>query len=150
MNEYHFAETYQSYPDGQQNVGQPPDVVIEKGFIPETALTRGQPLPAQWVNWLFQKIFRLINRDRATDKDGVGLFTVANSFIRLEAFDPDDANKYLVAIGYKGAVDEIHTMKVVSSATLALGVATVGGDQPVTGGSADVVVLGMSRQIGEI
>lgn len=145
-----FAETYVGYPDGQQNVGQPPDAVLANGFIPKTAGAPGQPLPAQWVNWLLQKIFRLINRDRVTDAAGVGLFTVENSFIRLEAFDRDDPNKYLVAIGYKGAIGVVHSLKVVSSATLALGVATVGGNQPVTGGGANVVILAMSRQTGDI
>lgn len=146
---YQFAETYLAYPDGQQNVGQPSDAIIAAGFIPETAGARGMPLPAQWLNWLFQKLFRLINRDRISDAAGVGLFTVPESFIRLEAFDRADPNKYLVAIGYKGATDAVHTLKVVSSATLALGVATVGGDQPVTGG-ANVILCATSRNSGAI
>jgi len=145
-----FAEVYVGYPDGQQNVGQPPDAVLLNGFIPETAGARGQPLPAQWLNWLFQKVFRLINRDRVSDSAGVGLFTVPNSVIRLEAFDRSDPNKYLVAIGYKGAADVVHTLKVINSATLTLGAATVGGNQPVTGGSANVVMLATSRQFGEM
>ena len=144
-----FAETYVGYPDGQQNVGQPPDAVISLGFIPETAGARGQPLPAQWLNWLFQKVFRLINRDRVSDANGVGLFTVPNSVIRLEAFDRADPDKYLVAIGYKGAADAVHTLKVINSATLTLGAATVGGNQPVTGG-ADVVIMATSRNFGDI
>ena len=61
-----FAETYVGYPDGQQNVGQPPDAVLANGFIPETAGARGQPLPAQWLNWLFQKAFRLGEADLPT------------------------------------------------------------------------------------
>ncbi len=145
-----FAETYVGYPDGQQNVGAPPDAVLAQGFIPETAGARGQPLVAQWLNWLFQKLFRLINRDTVSDANGVGLFTVPNSVIRLEAFDRDDPEKYLVAIGYKGTIDAVHTLKVVNSATLTLGAATVGGDQPVTGGSANVVIMAMSRQFGDL
>ena len=145
-----FAEDYVGYPDGQQNVGQPPDAVLSAGFIPETAGARGQPLPAQWLNWLFQKVFRLINRDRVSDANGVGLFTVPNSVIRLEAFDRDDPNKYLVAIGYKGAAGVVHTLKVINSATLTLGTATVGGNQPVSGGSTNVVILATSRQFGEM
>ena len=144
-----FAEDYVGYPDGQQNVGQPPDAVLSAGFIPETAGARGQPLPAQWLNWLFQKVFRLINRDRVSDSAGVGLFTVPNSVIRLEAFDRNDPNKYLVAIGYKGAADVVHTLKVINSATLTLGAATTGGNQPVTGG-ANVVIMATSRQFGEL
>ena len=144
-----FAEQYVGYPDGQQNVGQPPDAVLSAGFIPETAGARGQPLPAQWLNWLFQKAFRLINRDKVSDAAGVGLFTIPNSVIRLEAFDRADPNKYLVAIGYKGAADAVHTLKVINSATLTLGAATSGGNQPVTGG-ADVVIMATSRQFGDL
>ena len=144
-----FAETYVSYPDGQQNVGQPPEAVLTSGFIPETAIARGQPLPAQWLNWLLQKIFRLINRDRVTDANGVGLFTVPHSAIRLEAFDKNDQNKYLVAIGYKGAAGVVHSLKVVASATLTLGTPTVGGNQPISGGS-DVIIMAQSRQTGDI
>ena len=144
-----FAETYVGYPEGQQNVGQPPDAVLANGFIPETAGARGQPLPAQWLNWLFQKAFRLINRDKVSNAAGVGLFTIPNSVIRLEAFDRADPDKYLVAIGYKGAADAVHTLKVINSATLTLGAATAGGNQPVTGG-ADVVIMATSRNFGDI
>ena len=144
-----FAEQYVGYPDGQQNVGQPPDAVLANGFIPETAGARGQPLPAQWLNWLFQKVFRLFNRDKVSDANGVGLFTTPESVIRLEAFDRADPNKYLVAIGYKGAADAVHTLKVIDSATLTLGTPTVGGNQPVSGG-ANVVIMATSRQFGEL
>jgi len=146
---YTFAETYIGYPDGQQNVGEPSGVILSGGFIPETSEARGMPLPAQWLNWLFQKLFRLVNRDRVSDETGVGLFTVPDSFIRLEAFDRADPNKYLVAIGYKGAADVVHSLKVVSSATLTLGTATVGGNQPIAGG-VDVITCGMSRNFGSI
>lgn len=144
-----FAETYTSYPDGQQNVGQPPDTVLSNGFVPSVSGSRGQPLPAQWLNWILQKLFRLANRDKVSDANGVGLFTQPNSCIRLEAFDRSDANKYLVAIGYKGAAGVVHTLKVVSSATLTLGTATISGNQPVSGGT-DVVIMAQSRQFGEI
>lgn len=143
-----FAETYVSYSDGQQNVGQPPDAVLSSGFVPAVAGARGQPLPAQWLNWLMQKLFRLANRD-VVSTTGAGLFTVPNSVIRLEAFDRADPNKYLVAIGYKGALSDVHTLKVISSATLTLGTATASGNQPVSGG-ADLVILAMSRQFGDI
>jgi len=91
-----------------------------------------------------------VNRDRVSSSAGVGLFTVPDSFIRLEAFDKSDPAKYLVAIGYKGAAGVVHSLQVVSSATLALGTPTIGGDQPVTGGSANVIILAMSRQFGDI
>lgn len=144
-----FAEVYASFPDGQQNVGQPPDSVLLQGFIPETAGARGQPLPAQWLNWLMQKIFRHINRDKVSDANGVGLFVVPNSVIRIDAFDIADPNKYLIAIGYKPAAGVVHSLKVVSSATLTLGVATVSGNQPIAGG-ANVVISATSRQFGDL
>ena len=145
-----FAESYISYPDGQQNVGPPPDAVLSGGFIPQTAAARGQPLPAQWLNWLLQKIFRLSNRDKVSDASGVGLFVTPESVIRLEAFDRNDPNKYIVAIGYKPAAGVVHTLKVINNAALTLGAASISGDQPVIGGSANTVICAYSRQFGEI
>lgn len=143
-----FSENVVSFPDGQTNVLQPPDATIGNGFIPEQAATRGQPLPAQWLNWLFRQAFRLINRDKVSDATGAGLFPYANSAIRLEAVDMADVNKHIVAIGYKGA-SGAHVLKVVSSATLTLGTATVNGDQPISGGS-NVRSVGYSRQVGDL
>lgn len=143
-----FAETQLNYPDGQQNVGPLPDATMSNGFIPEQAETRGQPLPAQWLNWLFRQVFRYINRDKVSDASGVGLFPYANSAIRIEAVDMADVNKYLVAIGYKGA-SGVHVLKVISSATLTLGTPTNNGDQPIIGG-ANVRTVGYSRQVGEL
>lgn len=143
-----FAETQLNYPDGQQNVGPLPDATMSNGFIPEQSETRGQPLPAQWLNWLFRQVFRYINRDKVSDASGVGLFPYANSAIRIEAVDMADVNKYLVAIGYKGATG-VHVLKVISSATLTLGTPTTNGDQPILGG-ANVRTVGYSRQVGDL
>ena len=143
-----FSDTIVNYSDGQQNIAQPPDAVMDSGFIPETATARGQPLPAQWLNWLFHKVFRHINRDVVSDGTGVGLFTTENAMIRLEAFDIADPNKFLVAIGYK-APGSAPSLKVVSSATLTLGTGTISGNQPIVGG-ANVKTVGYSRQVGEI
>lgn len=150
MSDYLFSETPLSYPDGQQNVGALPEAIVSTGFIPETAGARGQPLPAQWLNWLFQKVFRLINRDRVSNATGTGLFSIPNSMIRFEAFDRDDPNKYLVAIGYKGDAGVVHSLKVISSSTLTLGTPTISGNQPVNGGSVNTVTRGTSRQFGDI
>jgi hypothetical protein len=143
-----FAETVVAYPDGQYNVSQPPNSTILNGFIPEQAATRGQPLPAQWLNWALRTIFRSINRDIVSDATGALLFPYINSAIRLEAIDMNDSNKYLVAIGYKGATGT-HVLKVVSSATLTLGTATASGDQPISGG-ANIRAVGYNRQIGDL
>lgn len=149
MSNISFAENTVSYPDGQQNVNQPPDSTLLSGFIPETAGARGQPLPAQWLNWLFQKIFRLINRDVVTDANGVGLFKYENAAIRLEAIDRDNPANFLVAVGFKPAGGGVHTLTVVSSNTLTLGAANAAGDQAVSGGT-DVIVTGYTRQFGDI
>lgn len=143
-----FSNTFTTYSDGQQNLNQPPDAVMANGFVPATATSRGQPLPAQWLNWLLNKLFKLANRDVVTDNLGVNLFITENAMIRLEAFDIADPNKYLVAIGYKAA-GVIPSLKVISSATLTLGTGTINGNQPVIGG-ANVKIVGYSRQVGDI
>jgi len=143
-----FANTFTTYSDGQQNLNQPPDSVMDTGFVPATATSRGQPLPAQWLNWIINRLFKHINRDVVTDNLGVNLFTTENSMIRLEAFDIADPNKYLVAIGYK-ASGVAPSLKVISSATLTLGTGTINGNQPVIGGS-NVKIVGYSRQVGEL
>lgn len=143
-----FAENPLNYPDAQVNVQSPPDSVLLNGFIPEQAGTRGMPLPAQWLNWLFQKAFRAINRDKVSDATGALLFPYANAAIRLEAVDMADPNKYLIAIGYKGATG-IHSLKVTASATLALGAATLAGDQAITGGT-NVRTVGYNRTVGDV
>lgn len=144
-----FAENIINYPDAQVNVGAPPDSTLASGFIPEQAQTRGQPLPAQWLNWLFRSIFRYINRDKVSDAAGLAVFPYANSMIRIEAIDMADANKYLVAIGFKGAAGTLHSLKVISSATLTLGTPAINGDQPILGG-ANVRSVAYSRQIGDL
>ena len=144
-----FAETFVSYPDAQQNVNAPPDSVLLNGFIPETAGARGQPLAAQWLNYLFRTLFRYVNRDKVTGASGTGLFPYPDCSIRIEAIDMADTNKYLIAIGYKGAAGTLHSLKVTSSATLTLGTPTTNGDQPILGG-ANVRVTGYSRQIGDL
>ncbi|CAB4197985.1 hypothetical protein UFOVP1309_45 [uncultured Caudovirales phage] len=143
-----FSDTFTSYSDGQQNLNKPPDAVMANGFVPATPTSRGQPLPAQWLNWLLNNLFKLANRDVVTNNLGVNLFTTENAMIRLEAFDIADPNKYLVAIGYKAA-GVAPSLKVISSATLTLGTGTINGNQPVIGGS-NVKIVGYSRQVGDI
>ena len=143
-----FAETFVTFSDGQQNTNQPPDSVMATGLVPATATSRGQPLPAQWFNWLMNRVFKHINRDVVTDASGVNLFATENAMIRLEAFDIADPNKYIVAIGFKSA-GVAPSLKVISSGTLTLGTGTINGNQPVIGG-ANVRIVGYSRQVGEL
>ena len=144
-----FAETYKSYPDGQQNVGSLPESIMDTGFIPETAGARGQPLPAQWLNWMFQKLWRYINRDKVSDASGTLLFTQPDSVIQLYAVDRAAPAKYILAVGYKPAGSVAHVLTVVNSNGLTLGAATVDGNQPVNGGT-DVVICATSRQFGDL
>lgn len=144
-----FAESNVNYPDGQINVQPPPDSVLLSGFIPEQASTRGMPLAAQWINWIFRSIFRYINRDKVSDATGSQLFPYADSMIRLEAIDMSDTSKYLVAIGFRTDLSVVHSLKIVSSATLTLGTPTLDGTQPIVGG-ANVRCVGFSRQIGDL
>lgn len=149
MSEITFAETYKAYADGQQNIGALPDAILATGFIPETAEARGQPLPAQWLNWLMQKLFRHVNRDKVSDAAGVGLFVYPNSVITLSAFDKTNPTRFLHAIGHKLDMLTPHTLVVASSSVLTLGTATAAGNQPVAGGT-NVVILATSRQFGDL
>lgn len=144
-----FAESTVNYGDGQTNVNQPPQSVLQNGFIPQTATARGQPLAAQWLNWIIRTLFRYINRDRVSDANGVGLFNIPDSFIRLEATDKSDKTKHLVAIGYKGAAGSVHGLHVLQSSVLTLGTPNANGDQPVLGG-ANVIIYATSRQFGDL
>jgi hypothetical protein len=143
-----FAENSVNFPDGQVNVQPPPDATLFSGFIPEQAGTRGQPLAAQWLNWLFRQLFRLANRDKVGDASGVGLFPYPNAMIRLDAVDMTDNTKFLVAVGYKGATGA-HFLRVTASSGLALGSSTVDGNQAITGGT-NIRCVGYNRMIGDI
>lgn len=140
-----FAEERVTY-GGQENVISVPEGTQRFGLIPESSKGRGQPLAANHLNWLFRTIFRLFRRDTVSDASGVGLFTTADAFITLKAFDRADSSKFLLAVGYKSA-NSGHTLKIVQANGLALGAATIDGNQPVTGG-ANVVTLGESKQNG--
>lgn len=144
-----FAENNVNYPDGQVNVQPPPDSTIANGFIPEQAATRGQPLPAQWLNWALRTIFRYINRDKVSDATGSQLFPYANCMIRLDAIDTSDSTKYLYAIGFRNGLDAVHVLRVIQSNGLTLGTPTLDGTQPISGGSS-VRCVGSSRQIGDL
>lgn len=144
-----FAETIVNFTDGQTNVQEPPEAILLAGFQPQTQGSRGSPLPAQWLNWLFRELFRLVGLDVATQgtNAGTGLFRFPNSFIELRAIDRDNPNLYLAAMGHKGAGDTMHVLKVISSNGLTLGTPTLNGDQPILGG-VDVIVTGYSRKYG--
>lgn len=143
-----FAETVVNYSDGQTNVSQPPDATLLSGFVPEQSDARGQPLPAGWINWAFRTLFRYANRDTVSDATGALLFPYQNSAIQLYAIDMTDPNKFLFAIGFKGATG-VHSLKVIQNTTLTLGTPTASGDQPILGG-ANVRTVGYNRMTGDL
>lgn len=145
---FEFAETSVEYGDGQVNVTPPPDATIANGFIPATSTARGQPLAAQFLNYLFRKIGRYLRRDVVTNSSGALLFITPNSNIRLEAVDIANPTRYIIAVGYKGSAGVVHSLNVISSSVLTLGTAAADGTQPVNGGT-NVQIVGYSRQIGD-
>lgn len=119
-----FAETEVLYPDGQYNIAELPESLVLNGFIPKQIGVRGQPLPAQYLNWLFREVFRQINLDRIGDGAGAGVIdAAAEGVVTLYAVVKTDVTKFIHAVGYKVA-DAAPTFQVLSSATLTLGAIT--------------------------
>jgi hypothetical protein len=119
-----FAETEILYPDGQYNIAELPESLILNGFIPKQMGVRGQPLPAQYLNWLFREVFRQINLDRIDDGAGAGVIdAAAEGVVTLYAVVKTDVTKFIHAVGYKVA-NAAPTFQVLSSATLTLGAIT--------------------------
>jgi hypothetical protein len=119
-----FAETEVLYPDGQYNIAELPESLILNGFIPKQMGVRGQPLPAQYLNWLFREVFRQINLDRIDDGAGAGVIdAAAEGVVTLYAVVKTDVTKFIHAVGYK-VTNAAPTFQVLSSATLTLGAIT--------------------------
>jgi len=119
-----FAETEVLYPDGQYNIAELPESLILNGFIPKQMGVRGQPLPAQYLNWLFREVFRQINFDRIDDGAGAGVIdAAAEGVVTLYAVVKTDVTKFIHAVGYKVA-NAAPTFHVINSATLTLGAIT--------------------------
>ena len=119
-----FAETEVLYPDGQYNIAELPESLVLNGFIPKQMGVRGQPLPAQYLNWLFREVFRQINLDRIDDGTGAGVIdATAEGVVTLYAVVKTDVTKFIHAVGYKVA-NAAPTFKVISSATLTMGAIT--------------------------
>ena len=96
-----FAENEVLYPDGQYNTAPLPESLILNGFIPKQMGVRGQPLPAQYLNWLFREVFRQINLDRIDDGTGAGVIdAAAEGVVTLYAVVKTDVTKFIHAVGY--------------------------------------------------
>lgn len=136
-----FAENIVVYPDTQTNVETPPESLISNGWIPKQVGVRGQPMSANWLNYLFRQIYRLINRDKITDGNGVGVIEVyeQDCAVTVYAMTKTDPTKFLHAFGYKTGTGA-PVFKVLSSATLGLGTVTA-TNIPITGAAANTVVV---------
>lgn len=138
-----FAETEVLYPDGQYNTATLPDSLLDNGFIPRQIGQRGQPLPAQYLNWLFREAFRQINVDRVANGAGVGVMDDdAEGVVTLYAVLKSDPTQFVHAVGYKVA-GSAPVFNVLDSLTLGLGVATA-TDVAITGAAAVDVALRVS------
>lgn len=136
-----FAETQVQFSDGQLNVYPLPENMMAEGFAPKQTGKRGQPLAANWLNWLFRELFRKVNRDRLSNGAGAGVInpTETNCFVTVHAMVKDDNTKWISAIGYKSGAG-VPTMHVIGSGTLALGSLTA-TNIPITGAAADAIAL---------
>lgn len=134
-----FAETAITYPDTQDNVETPPESLLTNGFIPKQVGVRGQPLPANWLNWLFREIFRKVNRDRVTDGLGVNSIGTDECVVTLYAVVKTDPTKYIHAVGYKTG-SGVPLMQVLSNATLTLGTLTA-TNTPISGAASATVAV---------
>ena len=134
-----FSEVEILYSDGQPNVVEPPETLMADGWIPKGGGRNGQPLVANWLNWLFREIFRKINMSRMYAGSGVGTLYLNDCFIVLYAINKTDPGMFLHAIGYKTA-GGVPIMRVLNSTGLTLGTVTA-TDTPINGASASAIAL---------
>lgn len=136
-----FAENQIAYPEGQLNVEIPPDTLMQNGFIPKGPGRRGQPLVANWLNWILRELFRKSNMDRLTTGAGAGVVHVDDTdcILTVYAILKSDTTKFLHAVGYKAGT-AAPTFKILSNSTLTLGTTTA-TDIPIVGGTASDIAL---------
>lgn len=132
----------------QFNVVEPPLEKKTDGWF------LGEKPNRQWWNWFQRTVYDWIlwldqqTATTVTTNDlGVGLFPVDNALIEITAVDLDDPTSIYKATGIKlpGVAPQFSTA-YPTPVNLSLGVGTVGGDQPILGGT-NVIVTGLSRVI---
>ena len=131
---------------GQYNVVEPPTEKKTNGW------SLGEQPARNFYNWLGRFTYRWLaylkqqeEQKVVTNAAGVGLFPLDNAVITLLAVDLADPTKYVSAFGIK-MPGVVPTYSVANAVGLALGAATITGDQPVTGG-ANVVITAQSSVI---
>jgi hypothetical protein len=132
---------------GQYNVVEPPTEVKENGWA------LGEKPNRQWWNWFQRHCYlwlQWLNEQPisvTTNASGVALFTVNDAIITIDAIDRADTSKYLRAIGYKALGSApVFPAASIQSNGLTLGVGTIAGNQPITGG-ANTIIRGTSSII---
>lgn len=134
-----FAETEIQFQDGQKNVEELPPNLLANGWIPKQKGTEGQPLVANWLNWLFREVFRKINRDRLSDGLGVNTISTDESLITIYAVVKTDPTKYIHAVGYKTG-NGVPIMTVIGNNTLTLGTVTA-TNTPINGAASGTIAV---------
>ena len=131
---------------GQYNVVEPPSEKKLEGWA------FGEKPNRQWWNWFQRQCALWIAYFRqqeamnvVTDENGIGLFPIDGALIQLNAVDLDDPTKYFNATGIKVA-GQPPQFAATGSSGLALGVGTITGNQPITGGT-NVIINGITRVI---
>ena len=138
-----FAEIPVTYPDGQINVVKPPQSLLNNGFIPKQDGVRGQPLPAQYLNWLFREAFRNAGNDSVGNGAGVDIMVgTAHGLVTLYAIDSVAPANYIHAVGYK-ATSAAPVFNVIDSNVLTIGAMTA-TSIAISGGAAGDIVLRVS------
>ena len=141
------SQDVQNEESGQYNVVEPPTEVKQEGW------TLGEKPNRQWWNWFNRQTYlwlQWLNQQPSnvtTDTNGVALFTLDNAIITIDAIDRADTTKYLRAVGFKAAGSApVFSAGSIQSNGLSLGVGTITGNQPITGG-ANVIIRGSSSII---
>lgn len=144
-----WADSDQTDPtSGQNNVLTPPPDKQQYGW------NRLEFPPRNWFNWLGRYTYRWLawlkqQEEQAvvTNGSGVGLFVVPNGLIFLYAVDKVTPANYVFAMGYK-ASGVAPVLTKISNNVLDLGVGTISGNQPITGGtSGNVIAYGQTKII---
>ena len=132
----------------QWNVVEPPLEKKTDGWF------LGEKPNRQWWNWFQRTVYDWIlwldqqeSQNVTTTDAGIGLFPIDGALITITAVDLDDDTLVYQATGIKLAGDPpVFAPASIVANGLALGVGTLTGDQPITGGT-NVIVTGTSRII---
>lgn len=135
-----FAETEVNFPDGQKNVYPVPENIMQQGFRPKQSGVRGQPLAANWLNWLFRELFRRVGKGWK-DGNGVNLIRAdqTDCLVIVYAMVKTDPTQFLHAMGFKNGTSA-PVFKVLNNSGLSLGTVTA-TNIPINGAAANTLAV---------